>query len=251
VRTDLRGKPGKELITKFSTEVGIGQYGVTVLDHANGMATFAAGGQRAQAHFVRSVQRGDATVYAEPLTRTPVGLNPDQMTWLDFTLNQVSAGDFANDWDAAGKTGTWQAGRSETENAHTWMVGYTHALAAAVWVGTTDGAALVTSSGSAQVFGANYPGPIWRQFMKDATNAMQLDKKLSQFGQPKRSPSPTPTPSPTPSPTPTRTPTPRPTPTPTPTPSPTKPTGPPQPTGPPPIDPTGIITSIFPPPPPP
>jgi membrane peptidoglycan carboxypeptidase len=89
VRTDLRGKSGKELISKFSTELGIGQYGVTVLDHANGMATMAAGGQRAQAHFVRSVQRGDDTVYREPTTRTSIGLNADQMTWLDYTLNQV------------------------------------------------------------------------------------------------------------------------------------------------------------------
>jgi membrane peptidoglycan carboxypeptidase len=221
-RTDLRGKPGKELIGKFSTELGIGQYGVTVLDHANGMATMAAGGQRAQAHFVRSVQRGDDTVYNEPSTRTPIGLNADQMTWLDYTLH----------WDAAGKTGTWQAGDSLTKNAHTWMVGYTHALAAAVWVGTTDGTALVTSSGSTEVFGANYPGPIWRQFMKDATNAMQLDKKLSKFGTPKRTPSPTPSSSPTPSPTPkpTSTPAPAPTtrtilPTLTPPPAPT-PTGP-------------------------
>ena len=49
---------------RFSTEVGIGQYGITVLDHANGMATFAAGGKRAEAHFVRAVSEGDDEVYA-------------------------------------------------------------------------------------------------------------------------------------------------------------------------------------------
>src|SRR5206468_4836881 len=43
-RVDLRNRAGKDLLTSskptFSTELGIGQYGVTVLDHANGMATF-------------------------------------------------------------------------------------------------------------------------------------------------------------------------------------------------------------------
>ena len=54
-----RQTPGADAAPRFSTEVGIGQYGITVQDHANGMATFAAGGKRAEAHFVRiGVQRG-------------------------------------------------------------------------------------------------------------------------------------------------------------------------------------------------
>jgi membrane peptidoglycan carboxypeptidase len=175
------------------------------------MATFAAGGQRAQAHFVREVRQGDDVVYTEPLARTALGLNPDQLTMLDYTLHKVSTSNFANDWDAAGKTGTWQAGDSTTKNAHTWMVGYTHALAAAVWVGTTDGTALVTKDGSTEVYGSNYPGPIWQQFMRDATNAMQLDKKFSKFAQPKLTGSPTQSASAEPSPSPSPTGTPKPT----------------------------------------
>ena len=67
-RVDLRGKSHRGTsTTTFSTEVGIGQYGITVSDHANGMATFAAGGKRAQAHFVREVYEGDDKVYAEQL----------------------------------------------------------------------------------------------------------------------------------------------------------------------------------------
>src|SRR5262249_11392152 len=48
VRIDLRGRSGTDVVGHFSTEVGIGQYGITVLDHAGGMATFAAAGRRAQ-----------------------------------------------------------------------------------------------------------------------------------------------------------------------------------------------------------
>jgi membrane peptidoglycan carboxypeptidase len=192
VRTELKGKAGKDLTSLFSTEVGIGQYGITVEDHANGMATMAAGGKRAQAHFVKSVEKGDQKVYQENLAQTDIGLTGDQIASLDATLTKVTAGNFSKDWDAAAKTGTWQAGTSTTQNAHTWTVGYTRALAAAVWVGTTDGKALVTKSGGSDVYGANYPGPIWQQFMRDASAAMQFGKDLNRFPKVKVTPSPTP-----------------------------------------------------------
>ena len=40
VRVELRGRSGRDVVRNFSTEVGIGQYPITVVDHANGMATF-------------------------------------------------------------------------------------------------------------------------------------------------------------------------------------------------------------------
>ena len=50
--------------------LGIGQYPITVMDHANGMATFAAGGLRANAHFVTKVIKdGEKTVYGETLPK--------------------------------------------------------------------------------------------------------------------------------------------------------------------------------------
>ena len=198
VRVDLRGKSGQDVIGNFSTELGIGQYGVTVLDHANGLATLAAGGKRATAHFVRSVTQDGDEVYVERLQQSDVGLNQDQINELNWTLRQVEAAKLDNGWDVAGKTGTWQAGTSVTLNAHTWMVGYTGALAAAVWLGTTDGTALRTKTGGTNVFGANYPGPIWRQFMENTTAAMKLDPDRFRFGKPKF-PAETPSARPTPS----------------------------------------------------
>ena len=185
VRIDLRGKSGAQVMPNLSTEVGIGQYGITVLDHANGVATFAAGGKRAEAHFVRSVRRGGDEVYAEKITTKDIGLNADQINELNWTLAQVAAAKLNNGWDVAGKTGTWQRGQSTTENVAAWMVGYTRPLAAAVWLGTTDGAPLTTKDGSFGVSGAGQAAPIWRQYMTTTTAALKLDPRANRFGVPK------------------------------------------------------------------
>ncbi|MBY8874255.1 penicillin-binding protein [Micromonospora sp. PLK6-60] len=184
-RVDLRGKSGADVAGKFSTEVGLGQYGITVQDHANGMATFAAGGKRAEAHFVRMVAKGDDRLYEEKLTQTDVGLDDEATAQLNWTLRQVRAAKLDNGWDSAGKTGTWQSGQSLTENAHTWMVGWTGALSAAVWLGTTDGKPLRTTDGNNNVFGSAGAAPIWRQFLTSATAAMKLNPDKYRFAEPK------------------------------------------------------------------
>ncbi|MGN9893452.1 transglycosylase domain-containing protein [Micromonospora sp. L31] len=183
-RIELRGHSGEELARHFSTEVGIGQYGITVQDHANGMATFAAGGKRTDAHFVRSVTKGDENILDEQLVQTDIGLDREAVNQLNWTLSRVKAAKLDNGWDSAGKTGTWQAGTSTTQNVHTWMVGYTGALAAAVWLGTVDGKPLKTSDGSYEVYGSTGPGPIWRQFMEQATAALKLDPDKYRFQEP-------------------------------------------------------------------
>jgi membrane peptidoglycan carboxypeptidase len=96
------------------------------------------------------------------------------------------------------------------------MVGYARALATAVWLGTTDGKALVTKSGATNVFGSTYAGPIWRQFMAEATSAMQLDTAKARFDKPA---TPTPSAESTVEPTPTATAEPEPDPTKTPVPT--------------------------------
>jgi membrane peptidoglycan carboxypeptidase len=200
VRVDLKAKTGKELMAVssgsstglFTTEVGIGQYGVTVLDHASGMATFAAGGKRAQSHFVREVTRRGERVYAESLTQANIGLTAEQVDELTWTLSQVPSAKLSNGWDAAGKTGTWQDAASTTRNAHTWMVGYTRSLAVAVWLGTTDGKALITADGKTNVFGSTHPATIWRQFMTEAIAGLALDPKNRTFRTPKLAPTPSP-----------------------------------------------------------
>ena len=111
----------------------------------------------------------------------------------------MKAAKLDNGWDSAGKTGTWQAGQSVTENLHTWMVGYTGPLAAAVWLGTVYGKPLKTKDGSYDVFGATGAAPIWRQFMEQATAALKLDPDKYRFAAPQfpQDASPSATPGPT------------------------------------------------------
>ena len=246
-RVDLTAKTSQELSRLFSTEVGIGQYGITVADHANGLATLAAGGKRAAAHFVRTVTQDDEQVYGERRGTTDIGLTANQIDMLNYTLSKVPTANLDNDWDVAGKTGTWQAGTSTTRNAHVWMVGYTRALAAAVWLGTTDGKALVTRDGGTDVFGANYAGPVWRQFMTTALDALKLDPDDYRFRAPKVTGSPGPTSTATPPAGPTPSPVPQPT-TPPPV---TPPPPPPPPTSLPPPPTTRVEITPSPPAPPP
>ena len=139
-RQDLRTVTdmGKMTPSKFDTILGIGQYPVTVLDHANGMATFAADGLRAQAHFVSKVIEGDDVRLQRDAAEPGPAQDPqpagDQRPRLRAEPGQRRQAD-GSGWQTAGKTGTWEYSTSRNENAHAWMVGYTKKLAAAVWVG--------------------------------------------------------------------------------------------------------------------
>ena len=72
---------------RFDTVLGIGQYPVTVLDQANAMATFAAGGLRAQAHFVQQLTAGNRVVYHDtpPDPSQPRVLNADALADVSYT----------------------------------------------------------------------------------------------------------------------------------------------------------------------
>ena len=57
-RVDL-SKTDESGLKDFGNEVGFGQYAITALDHANGVATLAADGVYNKAHFVRTVEKRD------------------------------------------------------------------------------------------------------------------------------------------------------------------------------------------------
>jgi membrane peptidoglycan carboxypeptidase len=229
----------------FGNELGIGQYAISVEDHANGMATMAAGGKRANAHFVKLVNQDGRPVYSEKLGIVKdLGLTPQQVGDLDATLVKVTAGHFSDSWQTAAKTGTWEWRSADPDkNAHVWTVGFTKVMATAVWVGTKSGNALRTKGGSYAVYGNNYAGPIFKQYMEDATKALfpHPDPSMLHFDAAGDTGNVNP-PGSVPSPTPTATPTPPPTPGPTDTPTPTPP-----PTSTPPVQPPGHGKSSTPP----
>jgi membrane peptidoglycan carboxypeptidase len=174
--------PGEKLVpSRFSTELSIGQFGVTVQDQANGVATIAAGGIAAQEHFVAKVLRGAQTVYQEQLKLSnlnSIGITPEMITDEQWAMRQVldpNAGNgdkgviLSGNREAGGKTGTWQYGNQNNENAHAWFVGFTpNQLAAAVWVGNKDKEQPLRMKTGKKIFGATLPGPVWKAFMNAA-----------------------------------------------------------------------------------
>jgi membrane peptidoglycan carboxypeptidase len=182
-RIELTGSnPGEQLVpSRFSTELSIGQFGVTVQDQANGVATIAAGGIAAKEHFVAKVMRGAQSVYQEQLKLTnlnSMGITPEMITDEQWAMRQVldpNAGNgdkgviLSGSREAGGKTGTWQYGNENNENAHAWFVGFTPGqLAAAVWVGNKDKEQPLRMKNGKKIFGATLPGPIWKAFMNAA-----------------------------------------------------------------------------------
>jgi membrane peptidoglycan carboxypeptidase len=176
-RVDLRTTSGDDAARKyFGNEVGIGQYAVTVVDQANGMATFAADGVRARAHFVRSVRKDGKEVYAEKLPTTDAQriLNPNAIADLDHTLKQVPAGHLADGQDSASKTGTWQYASNLADSAHAWTVGYTNNLAVAVWTGNRAVERPLRLANGRPINGDTIAAPIYRDFVVKTTRAMGL-----------------------------------------------------------------------------
>jgi membrane peptidoglycan carboxypeptidase len=212
----------------FDTILGIGQYSVTVMDHANGIATMAAGGLRANAHFVQKVEKDGEILYSETLPKQdqPRILNTQAVTDLTYAMTQVNTnpGQVAG-WPYATKTGTWEYDKDPNENAHAWNVGFTKKLAAAVWVGNRGDEKGIRTATNGIIYGSGLPAQIWRKFMDGATNAINWPKENVQFAPPiyvgNENPNgsfPSPTPSPVPAP-PTN-----------PAPTTTRPGGPPSPT---------------------
>jgi membrane peptidoglycan carboxypeptidase len=186
-RHDLRGIDIKTVVpSSFDTVLGIGQYPITVLDHANGLATVAAAGLRAQAHFVQKVMKGEAIVYGETLPRQdqPRVLTPQQANDLTYALSQVSSAKVNIGWDTAGKTGTWEYAPQPGENAHAWMVGFSRKIAAAVWVGNHGDEARIRDKSNAKIYGSGLPAKIWQSFMSNATKAMNEPRVNTKFNAP-------------------------------------------------------------------
>jgi membrane peptidoglycan carboxypeptidase len=166
---------GQVTPAKFDIIVGLGQYPVTVLDQANAMATYAAGGVRAEAHFVAKVIKDDKVVYGEKLPTSDQRriLSPEAIADLDYALSQTQAGKLTGR-DSASKTGSWEYNGRSDQNAHAWMVGYTTSLAMAVWIGGKGEEVAIKDSSGSTIWGSGLPAKIYRDVMNTAHDAMKL-----------------------------------------------------------------------------
>jgi membrane peptidoglycan carboxypeptidase len=186
---------GKNTNTVFNTEIGFGQYGVTVLDHANGVASLAAAGNAAKVHFIREAHKDGSRIYSEStkLIQIP-GYDQKMAADEAWTLQKVAD---RYGWNPPGrnvaaKTGTWEAnpdGKYRGSNVHSWTVGYTapartdknpvknwNGLAVAVWVGNKAEELPIKTKGGANMQGSSGAGPIFKAFMKAASQGKPVGK---------------------------------------------------------------------------
>ncbi|MGI5240654.1 transglycosylase domain-containing protein [Dactylosporangium sp. CA-139066] len=207
-KVDLTTTTGRDVFPKyFGPEVALGQYPVTVLDQAGGMATFAARGAAARTHFLKEIWTDGRKTYAAPVrpVRIP-GFTEAMAADLSAALQGVPQHYNLTPHDGrqvAGATGTWQLGPT-SDTGHAWMVGYTASdpghdapgLAVAVWVGNKGPEQKIVDKDGHAIIGGSLPGQIWRDFLDGAlteTNAPKAtfpakvgtgDKKIGTGVQP-------------------------------------------------------------------
>lgn len=221
-RHDLsEGIPGRDV---FGFYTGIGQFPITVLDHASGTATLANQGVYHRPHFVIKVERKNRQTGA--WEHLPIGderfsgeraIDATVANEVTSVLKQIPA-DLAVEGDgreSAGKTGTWENANDKDANSNVWFTGYTTQIAATIWVGSKDGNKTPIKTIRGNDMGSRFPKQMWKRFMDKAHDALDLPPTRlpdsTGIGSIEVgtgvSPSPDPSPSPSPEPTPTGLPT--------------------------------------------
>ncbi|MGC1214215.1 MAG: transglycosylase domain-containing protein, partial [Micromonospora sp.] len=178
---DLTKADPKDLApSPFFNVIGYGQYPITVLDHANGVATFANEGVYNKAHFVKKVEKQNVGTgrwepiggeKLDPKKRISKDIVADVTSVLEQYPTKSSHRPLDDGRKVAEKTGTWELGDDSTENGDAWMIGYTPQLATAVWVGNLKDRKPIRMKQNGEMIkisGATMPGAIFQRFMNDA-----------------------------------------------------------------------------------
>jgi membrane peptidoglycan carboxypeptidase len=149
---------------KFDTDLTLGRYAVSVTDQANAMATFAAKGRSAGAHFVAKVVSGTQVVYGEalPASNSRPMLTAGAIADLNWTLSRTPAAALFGAEPSAGMAGFAPA--EATVPTDGWMIGYTPQFGMAVWIG---GQPVLNRTD-------NPAAKIYQEFMNAAPSAMGL-----------------------------------------------------------------------------
>lgn len=148
----------------------IGSQSVAPLTMANAFAAFASGGVYCEPIAITSITNRAGDQLPVPSANCRQAIDPGIAAAMNYALSQVWTGTgrpigAIPGRVAAGKTGT------TSENEHTWFVGYTPQLSAAVWVGFPDNwrpMQNISINGSRpirNVYGSTIAGPTWKRFM--------------------------------------------------------------------------------------
>ncbi|WP_243704669.1 transglycosylase domain-containing protein [Micromonospora sp. KC723] len=165
----------------FYHVVSYGQYPITVLDHANGIATFANKGVYNKAHFLLSAEKqnrdtGKWEKLGGEQLKPQQRINPDVVADVNDVLKDYP-GRINHRLDggreAAAKTGTWELGGGSRRNGDAWTVGYTPQLATAVWVGNKGKREALMLNNGKDITGSSMPGEIWERVMDASLNGAE------------------------------------------------------------------------------
>ena len=186
----------------FDFHVGFGQYPISVLDHATGVATLAAHGVYRKPHFVVKVDRKnrqngkwETMAAGNEQTKGTQAIDPkvaDEVTYVLKKIPGAQSHTLASGRQAASKSGTWENGKKQADgvtpvfkgaNAHAWYVGYTEQLTTAIWVGSKDhNDTPIKEADGRNMSGAGLPGEMWEGFMNQVHRDMQLPAKAMTNG---------------------------------------------------------------------
>jgi membrane peptidoglycan carboxypeptidase len=178
----------------FDRPVGYGQYAVTVLDHAAGVATFANGGMANKPHFVVTIEKldpatGQYRVVGGEKQAPQQVIRPAVANDVTSAMQRTAAD---RGWtavlkgrEAAVAPGVWRGtaldkeGRptASSNNAHAWAVGFTKQLTVAVWTGNAAGFAPVTDPVTKRTVTGSTSFRIWSGFVNDYSAAKGLPKE--------------------------------------------------------------------------
>lgn len=141
--------------------------GVKPIDMAVAYGTLANGGVKVKPVAITKIVDRNGQVVEENSTEEQRVVDPKYAYVITNMLESVMSGGTGGGASigrpAAGKTGTTD------ESKDAWFVGYTPDLVAAVWMGDDYG--IETLNG---ITGGTVPAVIWRDFMSQALNAMEI-----------------------------------------------------------------------------
>ena len=154
-------KSGSKNDYNLSLALGGLTKGVSPLEMAAAFGTFANQGVYVKPYTIEKITDRENRVLYQHRSQQQVVMDPRSaylMTSMLQSVIQSGTGTRANiGRPAGGKTGT------TSDDTNAWFVGYTPDLAAAVWVGYDN-----QNESMRNVYGGNYPGPIWKAIMQKA-----------------------------------------------------------------------------------
>ncbi len=182
VAVELSFIVGREKVIEMTQRVGIsgirktctmaiGDYGISPLEHAGGVATFANGGKLAKPYAILDLvsSKGDL-VYSRDRDEPPAPqvISRKVAEGMNFMMNKVVTEgtgtaaqlDFTN---VAGKTGT------STGPKDVWFVGFTGKYVGVVWLGNDDNRPMVSGT-----TGGHFSAPLWKTFMSVVHTDMNI-----------------------------------------------------------------------------